>query len=108
MYDRASIAADSVKGNFNNHIGIYSKSMLESILEEQKIISEMNTALENKHFEIWIQPQYNHSTGALCGGEALVRWRHPDKGLISPAVFIPVFERNGFIYELDKYVWEQV
>ena len=59
-------------------------------------------------FEVWFQPQYNHESGALIGAEALVRWRHPVRGLIPPIEFIPIFERNGFIYEMDKYVWRQV
>ena len=54
-----------------------------------------------------MQPQYNHATGMLIGAEALVRWRHPERGLVSPGLFVPIFERNGFIYELDKYMWEQ-
>ena len=107
MYDRASIAEVSVKRRFDVHIAEYDESMREHLLREQEVINDMNTALKNHQFEVWIQPQYNHSSGALFGGEALVRWRHPQKGLISPGLFIPVFEKNGFIYELDKYVWEQ-
>ncbi len=65
------------------------------------------SALHKQQFEVWYQPQYNYSTGALVGTEALVRWRHPVKGLVLPNDFIPFFENNGFVYELDKYVWEQ-
>ena len=108
MYDRAAIAKASVKGRFDEHIAMYDESMRLHLLKEQKIISEMNSALESEQFEVWFQPQYNHSTGALIGAEALVRWRHPIRGLILPGEFIPVFEKNGFVYELDKYVWRQV
>ena len=107
MYDRASIAEMSVKSRFDIHIAQYEESMREHILREQEIINDMKSALQAQQFEVWFQPQYNHSTSALIGAEALVRWRHPQKGLISPGLFIPVFEKNGFIYELDKYVWEQ-
>ena len=107
MFDRASIAESSVKGRFDANIAQYDESMREHILREQEIISEMKTALEKENFEVWLQPQYNHSTGAIIGAEALVRWRHPKRGLIPPAEFIPVFERNGFIYEMDKLVWER-
>ncbi|MDO4539669.1 MAG: EAL domain-containing protein [Syntrophomonadaceae bacterium] len=107
MYDRASIALNSVKGRFDSHIAFYRESMRAHILREQEIFNEMKTALKNGHFEPWFQPQYNHSTGALIGAEALARWRHAQKGVIPPKEFIAVFERNGFIYEMDKYIWEQ-
>lgn len=107
MYDRAIIAEMSVKRRFDVNIAQYEETMRQHILREQEIINEMNFALKSQQFEVWFQPQYNHSSGALIGAEALVRWRHPQKGLISPGLFIPVFEKNGFIYELDKYVWEQ-
>ncbi|MDO4560248.1 MAG: EAL domain-containing protein [bacterium] len=107
MYDRASIARSSIKGRFDIKIALYDESMRERILRGQQIVSEMKGALENGQFEAWFQPQYNHATGALIGAEALARWRHPTRGLVSPAEFIPVFERNGFIYELDKYIWER-
>ncbi|MDO4561857.1 MAG: PAS domain-containing protein [bacterium] len=107
MYDRAALAEASVKGRFDANIAQYDESMRESLLREQRVVNEMKRALEDRHFEVWLQPQYNHSTGALIGAEALVRWRHPERGLIAPGEFIPVFERNGFIYELDKYVWQE-
>ena len=105
MFDRARVAAASVKGRFDVHIAQYDEAMFEHILREQEIVREMDSALYAGQFEIWLQPQYNHSSGTLIGAEALVRWRHPTKGIISPAAFIPVFEQNGFIYEMDKYVW---
>ena len=108
MYDIASIAQASVKGRYDAYIADYDETMREKLLHEQEIINEMDSALASGQFEVWFQPQYNHSTGALIGAEALVRWRHPQKGLlIPPGDFIPVFERSGFIYEMDKYVWEQ-
>ena len=107
MYDRASIARSSIKGRFDVKIALYDESMRERILRGQQIISEMKDALENGQFEAWFQPQYNHASGTLIGAEALARWRHPVRGLVSPAEFVPVFERNGFIYELDKYIWER-
>ena len=67
----------------------------------------METSLANHEFEIYIQPKCNMKTGLIVGGEVLVRWNHPLKGLIPPTVFIPLFERNGFIKKLDAYVWEQ-
>ena len=81
--------------------------MRSDIVKEQKLSSEMVEALENGQFEVYYQPQYDYENNSLVGAEALVRWNHPEKGMISPAVFIPMFERNGFITVLDEYVWEK-
>ena len=108
MYDRAVLAANSVKGRYDVHIAVYDESMREQLIREQELVLEMEDALSAGQFEVWYQPQYNHSTEAMIGAEALVRWRHPRKGLIPPDRFIPVFEQNGFVYALDKFVWEEV
>lgn len=108
MYDRALIAGMHVKGRFDVHIATYDESMIKQILREQEIESQMKYALKNMQFEVWMQPQFNHYSRACIGAEALIRWRHPKNGLIQPGEFIPVFEKNGFIYEVDKYVWEAV
>ncbi len=108
MLDKAMLAQSTVKGNFAEHIGFYSDSLRDDMLSEQEIFAEMNTALAEEQFIVYYQPQYNHSTGMLVGAEALVRWLHPQKGMISPARFIPIFEKNRFITKLDFYVFEKV
>ncbi len=107
MYDRASLAADSVKGRYDMKIAQYDESMRQRLVRNQEIVFEMEKALKSQQFEVWFQPQYNHSTGAMIGAEALVRWRHPEKGLIPPNDFIPIFEQNGFVYALDQFVWHK-
>lgn len=106
--DRAIMAQTKIKGSYTVRCNIYTEDIRKSLLTEQEITGLMSQALENGEFKIYYQPQYNHSTGMLTGAEALVRWAHPEKGLISPGVFIPVFEKNGFITKLDMYVFEQV
>ncbi|MEF9896147.1 MAG: EAL domain-containing protein, partial [Clostridia bacterium] len=107
MYNRATLAAKTCKGNYVDYYAYYDESMSISLTNEQEITNEMNFALANGQFEIHLQPQYNIHTKLSCGAEVLVRWRHPKKGLLAPGKFIPVFERNGFITKLDHYVWEQ-
>lgn len=107
LYDRAYLAKRLIKGRYDKYIAYFDETMLDKLELEQQIIAEMDNALPERQFEVWFQPQYNHSTSALIGAEALVRWAHPQRGLISPSIFIPIFEQNGFIYELDKYVWEE-
>ena len=77
------------------------------MLSEQEIIGSMANALEEGQFIPYFQPQYEHSSGDLVGAEALVRWKHPEKGLIRPDLFIPIFEQNGFITVLDLYIFER-
>ncbi|MDO5111779.1 MAG: EAL domain-containing protein, partial [Clostridia bacterium] len=108
MSDRALLALRATKGRFDQRYAWYDDSMRAALLEKQEITTEMQFALQNGQFVPFFQPQYNHSTGAMIGAEALARWQHPQKGLIPPGRFIPLFETNGFIYELDKCIWEQV
>ncbi len=86
----------------------YDHSLREAVLQEQIIVSEMEEALKNGEFKVLLQPIVSLETGKVKSAEALVRWQHPQRGSISPAQFIPVFERNGFISKLDYNVWEQI
>lgn len=108
MIDRAVLAQSSIKGSYTVRYNFYTEAQRNVMLGEQEIVGMMATALAEKQFVVYYQPQYNHSTGMLVGAEALVRWRHPERGLISPGIFIPIFEKNGFITKLDLYVFEQV
>lgn len=107
LYDRAKLAADAVHGIYGKYVETYSESMREKLLRRRRILDSMADALKNGEFEPWLQPQYNHATGAIIGAEALVRW-HKDGAYIPPCDFIPIFEESGFIYELDRYMWKQV
>ncbi len=75
---------------------------------QNQIEREMVSALEEGQFKVFLQPKMNMVTTKLCGAEALVRWFHPVEGMRSPALFIPVFEQNGFILKLDTYMFEEV
>ncbi len=106
--DRAAIACRSITGNFHTHVAYYDEKMRYDMLEEQEIRDETHRAIVNGEFCIYYQPVYGVKAKKFVSAEALVRWIHPTKGIISPGKFIPIFERNGFIAELDLYVLEQV
>ncbi len=108
MYDRAFLAAKSCKGKYVQNIAYYDESMIENMRQEQFIINEVNKALEEEQFAVYLQPKINLVTDRSYGAEALVRWMHPEKGMISPGEFIPVYERNGIIGRLDQYMWRHV
>lgn len=108
MYDRATMALKKISGNYLQRHCIYSEDMEEKEEEELRLLSEIQQALKDDEFTFYVQPQCDIATGKIVGGECLVRWIRPEKGLISPGVFIPVLEKNGFIASLDRYVWEKV
>lgn len=107
MCDRALLALKSVKHSFSQRVGFYDDSLRGKLIQEQELAAEMESALETGQFEVYFQPQVDYTDDSLIGAEALVRWRHPERGLISPGVFIPLFESNGFITRLDEYVWNK-
>lgn len=108
MCDRAALAARTVKGHYMQSYAFYDEKMRLALENEQTIINEMSDALENHEFVPYYQPKYDIKTNKPVGAEALARWIHPTKGFISPGVFIPIFEKNGFISKLDFYIWECV
>ena len=108
MIDRANIAFSEIKGNYAEKYRYFDEEQRNAMLGEQEIVGMMTTALAEGQFILNYQPQYDHATKQMVGAEALVRWKHPERGIISPARFIPIFERNGFISKLDAYVFEQV
>ena len=107
MCDRAFLAVHDKQYRYVEYIHFYNESEHKQILKENEIVNDMEKALAENEFYIVVQPKYNSATETIVGGESLVRWQHPDKGIISPGVFIPVFEKNGFIIELDYFVWEE-
>ncbi len=108
MLDKAMLAQEAIKGIYTRSVNFFTENLRHEMLSEQEIAGEMNTALAQEQFLVYYQPQYNHSTGMLVGAEALVRWLHPTKGMISPGRFIPLFEKNGFITKFDFHVFEKV
>lgn len=82
--------------------------MEQQLTIQNKIEVEKVQALRRGDFIVYYQPKYELATDKIIGAEALVRWNHKDQGLISPGVFVPLFEKNGFIIELDFYVYETV
>ena len=106
-FDRANMAADTVRNSFAKTIGIYDSSLHERELYAEQLIEDFHQAIAEKQFKVFYQPKFNvrPDTPILASAEALVRWQHPTLGFISPGVFIPLFEENGLIQTLDRYVW---
>lgn len=105
IYDLANLAARQCKGNYVDYYIYYNEKLSQELIRCQEITNEMKAALEAEQFQIYLQPKYNLKKQKIDGAEALVRWIHPVKGLLSPGEFIPIFEQNGFISRLDYFVW---
>ncbi len=105
MYDKAIMAIDSIRGNYEQSISYYKEELLQHIMEEKEVLNEFDQAIEEKQFHMFLQPQIANN-GNVVGAEALVRWIHPQKGMVSPGIFIPTLEKAGLIHKLDLYMWE--
>lgn len=107
MIDKAIMAHDSIKGKYNVTYGVFTEESEQKMVRENEIESMMIEGIENQEFEIYYQPQISTKTEQIKGAEALVRWNKDGK-IISPGEFIPVFEKNHFIINLDQYIYEKV
>ena len=105
MCDRTKLAISKIKGDYHKRTVHYDEELRENIRCETELIRDFNNAIDQKQLKMYLQPQFS-SDGRMLGAEALVRWEHPVKGLIPPAQFLPVFEKNGLISDVDKYMWE--
>lgn len=108
MCDRAGLALQSVKGNIIKPYAFYEDKYRSKLLKEQRLIKDISMSMEAEQFEVYYQPIISLSLGKIISAEALVRWNHPTKKIIPAGQFIPIFEKNGFIVELDAFVLESV
>ncbi len=107
MCDKAAVALSLIKGNLLVSISYYDNIVSQKNMDIKFIETHMQQAIDDRQFVIMLQPKYDMETGSIVGAESLVRWIHPEKGIIRPDSFIPIFEKNGFIIKLDEYVWEE-
>ena len=107
-HDYAYLACNSIKGNYTEHVAYYDDEISKREHYEEKLIHDLDKALAEKQFKVFFQPKYKIQSGEpeLGSAEALIRWVHPELGMISPGVFIPLFEDNGLISKVDYYVWK--
>lgn len=108
-FDRAKTAADNVHGSYAKPIGIYDEKLNQLELFREQLVEEFPAALESGQFKVNFQPKFDirPRKPVIAGAEALVRWVHPELGVISPVDFIPLFEANGLIQQVDHFVWNQ-
>lgn len=108
LKDCATMAMNTIKGKFYASYAFFDDEMRKQQMLEKQIENNIVAALNNGEFVLYIQPKVDMATGRIVGGEALVRWVDPEHGVISPGEFLPVLEKNGFVIDVDVYIWEQV
>lgn len=108
LYNNAILAREIRGEEDKNKVAFFDVEMNKQKLWERKVEDDMDKALQNKEFVVYLQPKINTEEEKLAGAEALVRWIHPTEGFVSPGKFIPIFEKNGFITKLDDFMLEEV
>ena len=109
LFDRAGTACSMVRGDYQKPLMIYDEDLRLRELMNQRLLNDLRLAAENGEFNVFYQPKYDIQCNPprLSSAEALVRWKHPEFGLISPGKFVPLFEGNGLIGVVDSFVWEK-
>ena len=109
MFDRAWSACSMIRGDFKTHLMVYDEELRRRDLLNQSLQNDLSRALETHALQVYYQPKFDIQVQPprLASAEALVRWRHSELGMISPADFVPLFERSGQISALDRYVWRE-
>ena len=107
-FDRAKIACDRIRGDYSRNAAYYNNELYQKSIYHERLIRDVDDAIANEDFKVFFQPKYDitSDTPKLRSAEALIRWQHPELGMISPGDFIPLFESNGLIQKVDNYVWK--
>ena len=108
MYNFAGVALNSIAESEDGSICTYNTKMRDEELWVNMVENDMKHAMENGEFQVYLQPKYSTKEEKLSGAEALVRWIHPTRGFISPGRFVPIFEKNGFVLNLDDFMISEV
>ena len=108
-FDHAKTACDRVRGNYTHQLAMYDLMLHKRTLYQERLIRDIDGAIINRDLVVFYQPKYmiRGDRPVLCSAEALIRWKHPELGMISPGDFVPLFESNGLIQKLDEYVWRE-
>ncbi|MEE1007910.1 MAG: EAL domain-containing protein [Agathobacter sp.] len=106
MYDKAKMALDELGEDYQQIFSYYNSKLMDKILSEKNVLSELDNAISTGQYCMYLHPQATPD-GNVIGAEGLVRWIHPQNGMVSPAQFIPILESSGLIYKLDRYMWEE-
>ena len=109
LFDSARAACSMVRGNYKTRLMVYDEEMHQRELMDQRLLNDLRRAVEERELTVFYQSKYNVQCDPprLCSAEALIRWKHPELGMVPPGRFIPLFEGNGQISAVDSFVWDE-
>ncbi len=109
LFDRARTVCSLAKGNYQDPLMVYDEALRQKEEMDHRLLNDLRSSLENRNFIVYYQPKYDihYDPPKLASAEALIRWNHPELGMISPGMFVPLFEGNGLIGVVDNYVWQE-
>lgn len=107
MCDQACLALNTLNPGDDSRIAFYDQKLHEKLVKNHQILDSVPNALKNHEFQLYLQTKVDMTTGDAVGAEALIRWIHPELGFIPPNQFIPLLEEQNYVYEVDKYIWEE-
>ncbi len=108
-FDHAKLACDGLRGDYTKQISYYDQILHDRQIYHARLINDIDESIKNHDFKVYYQPKYAilGDKPRLKSCEALIRWKHPELGMISPGDFVPLFESNGLVQKIDRYVWEE-
>ena len=109
MFDHAKTACGKVRGNYSTSLMVFNEEMRQREIMDRMLLNGLKSAVEDNQLVVHYQPKYDIQSNPprLVSAEALIRWKHPELGFISPVAFIPLFEGNGLISTIDNFVWNK-
>lgn len=107
MCDQACLALNTLNSVNDSRIAFYDQELHEKLVKNHQILDSVPNALKNHEFQLYLQTKVDMTTGDAVGAEALIRWIHPELGFIPPNQFIPLLEEQNYVYDVDKYIWEE-
>jgi diguanylate cyclase (GGDEF)-like protein len=106
--DKAKMSLLRLDSKRRSECAFYDEDLQKQLRFDAELENDMQSAIDDGDFKVYVQPKYDARTRKLAGGEALIRWQHKTKGFLTPNKFVPLFEKNGFITEVDMYVYDKV
>lgn len=107
MEDRAAMARKAAKNSLLSEVVFYQEQFKTSLYNRKFVEDNIDIAIREGQLQMYLQPKYSISQNRIIGAEALVRWNHPQRGMIYPMEFLPVIEEDGFITKVDFYMWKK-
>lgn len=107
MFDKACLAGKTIEDDYSQTVAFYDTNLMDKLKHEQSIVNDFENAIKQNQFNMYLQPQIDQATNKVIGAEALVRWIHPEHGIMAPGLFVGILENKGYVHKMDSFIWEE-